>query len=182
MQMPVNTEVMYPHIMEGFLPVSNLFIHLWVKPHFTLSICFRICMALNHFDDVAIFGKEFHHLSPSPLHLCTFRGTGFYQADLPSPLALLRVLSTEVERPCKWQSSASFVEGFEFWSLEVPECLLESVVSLALCKGLCSYRALHCGRLNLVLQPWGKPPEISLKMGCLCSMVQYSLSTFDILS
>ncbi|XP_015347390.1 kinetochore protein Nuf2 isoform X1 [Marmota marmota marmota] len=26
--MPVNTEVMYPHIMEGFLPVSNLFIHL----------------------------------------------------------------------------------------------------------------------------------------------------------
>uniref|UniRef100_A0A8C9KEJ3 Kinetochore protein NUF2 n=1 Tax=Panthera tigris altaica TaxID=74533 RepID=A0A8C9KEJ3_PANTA len=26
--MPVNSEVMYPHIMEGFLPVSNLFIHL----------------------------------------------------------------------------------------------------------------------------------------------------------
>ncbi|XP_008846443.1 kinetochore protein Nuf2 [Nannospalax galili] len=26
--MPVNTEVMYPHIMEGFLPVSNLFFHL----------------------------------------------------------------------------------------------------------------------------------------------------------
>uniref|UniRef100_A0A8C9PJJ3 Kinetochore protein NUF2 n=1 Tax=Spermophilus dauricus TaxID=99837 RepID=A0A8C9PJJ3_SPEDA len=26
--MPVNIEVMYPHIMEGFLPVSNLFIHL----------------------------------------------------------------------------------------------------------------------------------------------------------
>uniref|UniRef100_A0A8C7BEC6 Kinetochore protein NUF2 n=1 Tax=Neovison vison TaxID=452646 RepID=A0A8C7BEC6_NEOVI len=26
--MPVNLEVMYPHIMEGFLPVSNLFIHL----------------------------------------------------------------------------------------------------------------------------------------------------------
>ncbi|OWK04872.1 NUF2 [Cervus elaphus hippelaphus] len=27
-KMPVNSEVMYPHIMEGFLPVSNLFIHL----------------------------------------------------------------------------------------------------------------------------------------------------------
>uniref|UniRef100_A0A8C3VSA2 Kinetochore protein NUF2 n=1 Tax=Catagonus wagneri TaxID=51154 RepID=A0A8C3VSA2_9CETA len=26
--MPVNSEVTYPHIMEGFLPVSNLFIHL----------------------------------------------------------------------------------------------------------------------------------------------------------
>uniref|UniRef100_A0A8C6AQX8 Kinetochore protein NUF2 n=1 Tax=Monodon monoceros TaxID=40151 RepID=A0A8C6AQX8_MONMO len=26
--MPVNSEVMYPHIMEGFLPVSNLFINL----------------------------------------------------------------------------------------------------------------------------------------------------------
>lgn len=26
--MPVNIEVMYPHIMEGFLPVSNLFFHL----------------------------------------------------------------------------------------------------------------------------------------------------------
>lgn len=26
--MPVNSEVLYPHIMEGFLPVSNLFIHL----------------------------------------------------------------------------------------------------------------------------------------------------------
>ncbi|XP_004589188.1 kinetochore protein Nuf2 [Ochotona princeps] len=26
--MPVNTEVMYPHIMEGFLPLSNLFTHL----------------------------------------------------------------------------------------------------------------------------------------------------------
>ncbi|KAM7054713.1 kinetochore protein Nuf2 isoform 2-T2 [Molossus nigricans] len=26
--MPVNSDVMYPHLMEGFLPVSNLFIHL----------------------------------------------------------------------------------------------------------------------------------------------------------
>ncbi|XP_008585391.1 PREDICTED: kinetochore protein Nuf2 [Galeopterus variegatus] len=26
--MPVNSEVMYPHLMEGFLPFSNLFIHL----------------------------------------------------------------------------------------------------------------------------------------------------------
>nr|XP_021510427.1 kinetochore protein Nuf2 [Meriones unguiculatus] len=26
--MPVNIEVMYPHIMEGFLPVSNLYFHL----------------------------------------------------------------------------------------------------------------------------------------------------------
>lgn len=28
LQMPVNSDVMYPHLMEGFLPVSNLFIHL----------------------------------------------------------------------------------------------------------------------------------------------------------
>ncbi|KAM5294320.1 kinetochore protein Nuf2 isoform 2-T2 [Glossophaga mutica] len=27
-KMPVNTDVMYPHLMEGFLPVSNLFIYL----------------------------------------------------------------------------------------------------------------------------------------------------------
>lgn len=33
-QMPVNAEVMYPHIMEGFLPVINLFFHLWVKGDF----------------------------------------------------------------------------------------------------------------------------------------------------
>nr|KAF6397481.1 NUF2 component of NDC80 kinetochore complex [Rousettus aegyptiacus] len=26
--MPVNSDVMYPHLMEGFLPVSNLFIYL----------------------------------------------------------------------------------------------------------------------------------------------------------